>query len=472
MLSLIVIVSAVAFILIVADRKSSTTRWLILLTLLTAVAAFSVEWECTIIPIAKKTFELEKTTINKMMMVNALLTTVPQYILPYTFIMYGLSFIETIKPKIIIILGCMLTAPVIYSFIFLPFKPNSWRTSAESIIYFRTLSLWCIPYIILGVALIIYSMVKEKKPRVKLQKKLTVFIAIPITTSCIVNHFILRSLGFSSAWKYIIPVTVVMFGFFLLFGVKYGIMGVNFRFDKQRIDNMIRSISSGTEMLNHSLKNEVLKICMSISNIKASVNNPNPDIDDVNYNIEIIENTTAYLKNIISRINSFSKDFPLEDTDNDLLDLLNAACKNCINYFDQKQIQLFVNCKCKVNIKCDKLHIIETFTNILKNATDAMDENGKLHISIYGSPKVLNISISDNGQGIKKHNIQHIFEPYFSTKKTDYNFGLGLPYCYTVMNKHNGNLDIISEEGHGTTVILSFPSFRIINYEQIFSKKE
>jgi signal transduction histidine kinase len=466
MVALIIIVCAVAFILLVADRRTETTRWIAIISILTSIAAFSVEWEKTFIPIIEYFLPTNTQKYDSLMMVNAALTTIPQYVLPYCFIMYSISFHETMKTKGKLITGTILTIPVFYSFLFLPFKPNSWRTTIESKIYFRSLSIWCIPYIIAGILIMIYSTVKERNPRIKLQKKLTVIIALPIAASCIINHFILRSMGYENAWRYIVPVLTVMFGFFLYFGVKYGIMGVNIRFDKQRIENVIRSISSGTEMLNHTLKNEVIKISMSTVNIKISSNKPTPDMGDINYNLEVIENSTGYLKNIIGRIQSFTRDFSLEESPNSLLDMLNQACKNIVNYIDCKGIKIENSCKSDVYLECDREHITEALTNILKNACEALGNEGKIEISVFGNRKTVSIAISDNGHGICRDDIQHLFEPYFSTKDKKNNFGLGLSYCYTVMNKHKGNIDISSEEGKGTTVILSFPSFRVLKCDK------
>lgn len=462
MVALIVIVCTVAFILLVAGSKTETTMWMVIISVLTSVAAFSVEWQDTIIPLIKLGFLISSQTEDKLMLVNATLTSIPQYILPHSFVMYSMSLLESLKIRTKMIIGVILTIPVFYSFFALPFKPNSWRTPLESTVYFRTLSLWCVPYILVGILIIIYATIKEKNPRLKLQKKLIVVIAFPITITCIVNHFFLRSMGYRHAWRNIVPVLAVMFGVFLIFGVKYGIMGVNLRFDRQRIEDVIRCISSGTEMLNHSLKNQTMKISMSASNIKASSNKLSPDIDDINYNLEVIENSIDHLKNMIDRIQSFTKDFSIEESPNNLMDLVNRACKNCVNHIDSKEIKVIKTCENNILVECDKVHIVETLTNIIGNACEALPHKGEICISIYGIRKIVNISIKDNGQGIKKDVLQHIFEPYFSTKKTKNNFGIGLPYCYIVMNKHKGNIDVISEEGKGTTVILSFPSFRIL----------
>ena len=82
-------------------------------------------------------------------------------------------------------------------------------------------------------------------------------------------------------------------------------------------------------------------------------------------------------------------------------------------------------------------------------------------MQLFLSKKHLVIAIEDTGTGISSKNLPHVLDPFFSTKKSSQNFGLGLPYCYNVMQKHQGMLEISSEPGKGTTVFLLFPKKRV-----------
>ncbi|HEY9060737.1 MAG TPA: HAMP domain-containing sensor histidine kinase [Pseudobacteroides sp.] len=366
------------------------------------------------------------------------------------------------KAKLKLFLGILLTLPVIYSFLFLPLTPNAWKTRAESITYFRVLSVWTIPYLFTATGIMIYSTYKEKRPRLKIQKKFTLTLVIPAVISSSLNYLLLRSFGILHAWKFNYPVLMVLFGFFLYFGVKYGVMGIKLTFYKQHLESSIKSISSGIEMLNHSLKNEVLKIAMSSSNIKSSTNGKNPDIEDINQNLEVIDSSVSYLKGMIKRIQSFSKEITLEESINNMSLILEDALNNSSNNINAKEITIIKNYRYEVVLKCDRFHIVEILSNIINNACEAMASAGEIVLTIEKSKNAFNIIISDNGTGIDSDTMSHIFEPYFTTKDKHLNFGLGLSYCYLVMSKHNGSLDIISGEGEGTTVILSLPSYRIL----------
>lgn len=99
----------------------------------------------------------------------------------------------------------------------------------------------------------------------------------------------------------------------------------------------------------------------------------------------------------------------------------------------------------------------ETFINILNNAIEAISSNGEIKIDIYENKKFITVAINDNGPGISKDNLPRVVDPFFSTKNRTQNFGLGLSYCYSVMQQHGGRLDIESEVGMGTKILLGFP---------------
>ena len=69
----------------------------------------------------------------------------------------------------------------------------------------------------------------------------------------------------------------------------------------------------------------------------------------------------------------------------------------------------------------------------------------------------IRFEVADNGIGIAKEIIPHIFEPFFSTKSHDRGVGLGLSVVYGVVKEHGGSVYVVSEEGAGRASFLSFP---------------
>ncbi len=125
-----------------------------------------------------------------------------------------------------------------------------------------------------------------------------------------------------------------------------------------------------------------------------------------------------------------------------------------------------------MNIKADRGQIEQVLINLVCNAKDAMPNGGKIIIrteykyfdkeQILDLPNLktgnfVHLSITDTGTGMDNETVQHIFEPYFTTKEVGKGTGLGLSIVYNVINKHNGIINVYSEKGKGTTFNIYLP---------------
>lgn len=106
-------------------------------------------------------------------------------------------------------------------------------------------------------------------------------------------------------------------------------------------------------------------------------------------------------------------------------------------------------------IMLDEYQIKQAFSNIIKNCIEAMPHGGILKISLLLNGDFVKISFEDNGEGIPKEKLSKIFEPYFTTKATG--SGLGLMISYRIVKEHGGRIEVVSEEGKGTTFTISLP---------------
>lgn len=118
--------------------------------------------------------------------------------------------------------------------------------------------------------------------------------------------------------------------------------------------------------------------------------------------------------------------------------------------------------------RVDQNQIGQVFDNILINAKQAMSTGGTIEIraenvtvteqdsSVMKTGDYVRISISDQGPGIANDFISRIFDPFFTTKRTG--TGLGLAIAYSIIDKHNGYIDVKSAEGQGTTFHIHLPA--------------
>lgn len=92
----------------------------------------------------------------------------------------------------------------------------------------------------------------------------------------------------------------------------------------------------------------------------------------------------------------------------------------------------------------------QLFLNLLLNAAEALDAGGEAVLSIECTHDGVRVTIRDNGGGIPKEVLEHVFEPFFSTKERG--TGLGLPLAQRIVQAHGGALAVESELGAGTVV--------------------
>jgi signal transduction histidine kinase len=200
--------------------------------------------------------------------------------------------------------------------------------------------------------------------------------------------------------------------------------------------------------------------------------------------LEVITNAVYYLKALLERneIGTIKKDFER---------FLNIISEECVNttdlvnellHFTRKKdvvplgvdlnellesILLKINIPNKIKVKrglapnlplicADPVQLSRAFHNILINAIQAMPKGGVLRVSTEASGEWVKLMIRDSGVGISPEHIKKIFEPLFTTKTKG--IGLGLSLVKEYIEGNQGQIEVQSEGGVGTTFQISFPS--------------
>jgi two-component system, NtrC family, sensor kinase len=109
-------------------------------------------------------------------------------------------------------------------------------------------------------------------------------------------------------------------------------------------------------------------------------------------------------------------------------------------------------------VLADPNQMQQVIVNLVTNAADAMDHRGPLRIvtRCCNAVRSVNLCVSDKGCGIPADDVAQIFEPFYSTKGAQGN-GLGLPVVASIIEQHNGRIDVDSQVGVGTTFTVTLP---------------
>ena len=104
----------------------------------------------------------------------------------------------------------------------------------------------------------------------------------------------------------------------------------------------------------------------------------------------------------------------------------------------------------------DKAQLKQLFLNILLNSAQAMNLGGELKIEVHprNNHKIL-VTVTDTGAGIPEDKLDNIFDPFFTTKRGG--TGLGLSICYGIIESHQGEIEVKSKVGQGTTILITLP---------------
>lgn len=112
----------------------------------------------------------------------------------------------------------------------------------------------------------------------------------------------------------------------------------------------------------------------------------------------------------------------------------------------------------RIVLLCDRSWIMEAIGNIVKNALDHMEKGDFICIEWKTFASVIQIVIKDNGSGIHPEDMYHIFKRFYRSRfsKDTQGIGLGLPLAKSVIEAHNGTIEVESELGTGTIFTINF----------------
>lgn len=128
-------------------------------------------------------------------------------------------------------------------------------------------------------------------------------------------------------------------------------------------------------------------------------------------------------------------------------------------------VQVEVECAAQKPVLADRQHLAEALCSVLSNAVDAIRAKGgpgpddRIRVRLYQDRGSMVFEVSDTGEGIDKKALRRIFEPFYTSRNTKNNWGMGLTYVQQIVRGHYGEVSIESQAGVGTTLYLAIPVY-------------
>ncbi len=369
---------------------------------------------------------------------------------PYAFLMFALRYNASGLPDWIRscqrYFAVILLVPIILWVLFTPMY------TVTHPIWFKGVVWWAGASVVLGAIVMLF---KREMSRTAIRTHLLTSIAviIPMLYTTIMNY-VLPSFGMYEMWRY--NTWIIAFGAFLfLIGLfTFGFLDVKLLVQRRRLVYTLKAITSGTAILNHAIKNDIGKIRLFGEKLKsdAFAQGNEEAVED----IQVMLNAAAHIQAMMGRVQQMTRDVIIQKQPVRLMKTAEQVLHSLRPMLEGVDIDVHWDADPVVN--GDPVHLQEVLHNIIANAVEAMNGKGAITLRCSKHRKHWALVVEDSGPGLSKAQLQRVMEPFYTTKGNEaQHFGLGLAYCYSVMEKHGGWIELHSKQGEGLAVTLLFP---------------
>lgn len=213
------------------------------------------------------------------------------------------------------------------------------------------------------------------------------------------------------------------------------------------------NLSTAIADISHQLKTPLTSIRIMLDNIQ----------DDPDMEKEVREDFLREISKQIDWISSLvvallkiaqfdAGTIKMENNEINAKNLIDNIISNLAILMELKNIEIITNVDEKATFIADYKWQQEALTNILKNAIEHSKHNSRIYITVENTSLFLKIIIKDEGSGIDKEDLKHIFQRFYKTKNSSENsIGIGLPLAKAIIEQSNGYIKVETKYGEGTS---------------------
>jgi signal transduction histidine kinase len=219
---------------------------------------------------------------------------------------------------------------------------------------------------------------------------------------------------------------------------------------EETLNKKFEAMRDVSTMLAHDLRNPLAGIKNSAYILKKKYSQ---NMDERGKSIiEMIEDCVEYSDKIVQDLLDFSSKINLERTKTTPKKLMDSSLSK---FLISSKIQVINETSDKFSFFVDATRIMRVFSNLIKNAFDAMPNGGKLVITSRKVKNQIVIEFSDSGTGISEETLEMLWTPFLTTKAKG--MGIGLSICKRIIDAHSGRIEVKSALNVGTTFSVYLP---------------
>ncbi|WHX26345.1 ATP-binding protein [Virgibacillus halodenitrificans] len=229
-----------------------------------------------------------------------------------------------------------------------------------------------------------------------------------------------------------------------------------------KIQRNYKAASAGATVFVHSIKNQLLANRVIFKRMNAELDRSIDPATIKNYTDQLEERNNMMLERVEELYQSV-KAQTVHLVPVTIAEVVSHSMDKFHNKYPENKVQLTLTDEAE--ILADAPLLSEAIYNLLTNAQEAVEhknlnDSPGIFLRSYNTRQYTVIEIRDVGTGIKKTDTKKIMEPFYSTKNSNFNWGMGLHYVHTIVKEHLGILRFESKEGEGTTFFLFLPKFK------------
>lgn len=173
--------------------------------------------------------------------------------------------------------------------------------------------------------------------------------------------------------------------------------------------------------------------------------------------LEMILEEVRRLEGLVANLGDFTKEYRLVKRRANINSVLKDVLEimQGVRSLEKYAFKRFLTAEV-AEINCDPDKLKQVFINIISNGLEAMPEGGTISVYTEKLPNGIEVRIADEGIGIPEEDLEHIFEPFYTTRETG--SGLGLSISYKIVEAHGGEIWADSRPGEGSSFIIQLPA--------------